>query len=61
MLRVSGANKFYYVRSFTDMRCKYGRLLSVICHHLGREPEAGGSVHRDVDRSPIGTIVHVSG
>ena len=40
MLRVSGANKFYYIRNFTDMRCKYGRVLSVIRHQLGREPEA---------------------
>lgn len=41
MLNVTGMNKFYYVRNFTDMRCKYGRVLSVIRHQLGREPECG--------------------
>ena len=39
MLRISGMNRLYYIRNFTDMRCKYARILSVIRHQLGREPE----------------------
>lgn len=39
MLKVTGMNMFYYIKNFTDMRCKYSRLLSVIRHQLGREPE----------------------
>lgn len=41
MLNISGMNKFYYLRNFTDMRCKYDRVLSVVRHQLGREPEQG--------------------
>lgn len=29
MLSVTGLNHFYYVRDFTDMRCKHSRVLSV--------------------------------
>ena len=39
MLNITGMNKFYYIRNFTDMRCKYSRILAVIRHLLGREPE----------------------
>lgn len=35
MLSVTGLNHFYYVRDFTDMRCK---VLSIICERLHREP-----------------------
>ena len=28
MLSVTGLNHFYYVRDFTDMRCKHSRVLS---------------------------------
>lgn len=41
MLSITGLNRFYYIRNFTDMRCKYTRVLSVIRHQLGREPERG--------------------
>lgn len=41
MLNVTGLNKFYYIRNFTDMRCKYDRVLSIICEQLHREPEQG--------------------
>lgn len=41
MLNISGLNKFYYLRDFTDMRCKYDRVLSVVRRQLGREPEQG--------------------
>ena len=30
MLSVTGLNRFYYVRDFTDMRCKHSRVLSII-------------------------------
>lgn len=41
MLNVTGLNKFYYIRNFTDMRCKYDRVLSIIREQLHREPEQG--------------------
>ena len=30
MLNVIGLNHFYYVRDFTDMRCKHSRVLSIV-------------------------------
>ena len=30
MLSVSGPDRFYYLRNFHDLRCKYARVLSVI-------------------------------
>ena len=30
MLSVTGLNHFYYVRDFSDMRCKHSRVLSII-------------------------------
>ena len=41
MLNVSGLNNFYYIRNFTDMRCKYDRVLSIVREQLHREPEKG--------------------
>ena len=41
MLSVTGLNHFYYVRDFTDMRCKHSRVLSIIRERLHREPSAG--------------------
>ena len=41
MLNITGMNKFYYIRNFTDMRCKYSRVLSVIRHQLSRDPKEG--------------------
>lgn len=38
MLSVTGLNHFYYVRDFTDMRCKHSRVLSIIRERLQREP-----------------------
>ena len=38
MLSVTGINRFYYLRGFTDMRCKHSRVLSVIREQLHREP-----------------------
>ena len=41
MLSVTGINRFYYLRGFTDMRCKHSRVLSVIREQLHREPSEG--------------------
>lgn len=41
MLNVSGMNRFYYIRNFTDMRCKHSRVLSIIREQLRREPMDG--------------------
>lgn len=41
MLSVTGINHFYYLRDFTDMRCKHSRVLSVIREQLHREPVGG--------------------
>lgn len=38
MLNITGLNHFYYVRDFTDMRCKHLRALSIIRERLHREP-----------------------
>ena len=38
MLNISGLNRFYYIRNFSDMRCKHARILSVIREQLHREP-----------------------
>ena len=37
MLSVTGLNHFYYVRDFTDMRCKHSRVLEIIREHLNCE------------------------
>ena len=41
MLSVTGLNHFYYVRNFSDMRCKHSRVLSIIREQLHREPNDG--------------------
>ena len=41
MLSVTGLNHFYYVRDFSDMRCKHSRVLSIIREQLHREPDDG--------------------
>lgn len=41
MLSIHGVNRFYYLRDFHDMRCKYERVLSIIHQQLNREPEEG--------------------
>ena len=41
MLKVTGLNRFYYLRDFTDMRCKHSRVLSIIREQLHREPDDG--------------------
>lgn len=39
MLNISGLQRFYYIRNFHDMRCKYDRILSVIHEQMRREPQ----------------------
>ena len=41
MPSVTGLNQFYYLRDFTDMRCKHSRVLSIIREQLHREPNDG--------------------
>lgn len=41
MLSVTGLNRFFYLRDFTDMRCKHSRVLSIIREQLHREPNDG--------------------
>lgn len=41
MLNVTGLNRFFYLRDFTDMRCKHSRVLSMIREQLHREPDDG--------------------
>lgn len=39
MLTVNGLQRFWYVRNFHDMRCKYDRVLSIIREQFHREPQ----------------------
>ena len=39
MLNVTGMNRFYYLRNFHDMRCKYEVVLSIVHQQLHREPQ----------------------
>ena len=41
MLSVTGINRFYYLRDFTDMRCKHSRVLYIIREQLHSEPSDG--------------------
>ncbi len=36
MLSVTGINRFYYLRDFTDILCKHSRVLSIIRKQLHR-------------------------
>ena len=39
MLNITGANRFFFVRDFHNMRCKYDKVLSIIHRQLNRELE----------------------
>lgn len=41
MLNITGLNRFYFVRDFHDMRCKYDKVLSIIHQQLDGEPKDG--------------------
>ena len=41
MLNITGVNRFFFVRDFHDMRCKYDKVLSIVHQQLNREPEDG--------------------
>ena len=66
MLSVTGMNRFYYLRGFTDMRCKHSRVLSVIREQLHREPSDGdiyivmSKDRRIVRHSVYGTMFHIT-
>jgi hypothetical protein len=38
---ITGVNRFFFVRDFHDMRCKYDKVLSIIHQQLNRKPEDG--------------------
>lgn len=40
-MNVSGLYRFFFLRDFHDMRCKYDRVRSIIRQQLNREPEDG--------------------
>ena len=41
MLNITGLNRFFFVRDFHDMRCKYDKVLTIIHQQLNRELEDG--------------------
>jgi hypothetical protein len=41
MLTLSGLNRFYFIPSMRDMRCKYPRLIQIIKQSLQRNPLEG--------------------
>ena len=41
MLNITGLNRFFFVRDFHYMRCKYDKVLSIIHQQLDCEPEDG--------------------
>ncbi len=67
MLSVTGLNHFYYVRDFTDMRCKHSRVLSIIRERLHREPRDGdekkfvaGYQFMKVERNGADTVYRIA-
>ena len=52
MLSVIGPEKFYYLRNFHDLRCKYARVLSVIRQQMNR-------LYYDVQRPTYSTSVQL--
>ena len=61
MLSVTGLNHFYYVRDFTDMRCKHSRVLSIIRERLHREPCDGDVFYQfmKVERNGADTVYRI--
>ena len=59
MLSVTGLNHFYYVRDFTDMRCKHSRVLSIIRERLHREPRDGDVLYSHVSQSQNSPYVFI--
>lgn len=41
MLKVDGSLRFFFLPTFTDMRCKHSRVIAIIREQLRREPEEG--------------------
>lgn len=59
MLNITGLNRFFFVRDFHDMRCKYDKVLSIIHQQLNREPEDGDVFYRDVQRFTSGPLIQL--
>ena len=53
MLNVTGLNRFYYLRDFTDMRCKHSRVLSIIRLCLQRMSVKREQLHREPDDGDV--------
>lgn len=41
MLNITDDHRFYYLPTFTDMRCKYDRVVGIVRTQLRREPASG--------------------
>lgn len=41
MLNISDKFRFYFLPTFTDMRCKYDRVVGIVREQLRREPASG--------------------
>lgn len=41
MLKVDGNLRFFFLPTFTDMRCKHSRVIAIIREQLRREPQEG--------------------
>lgn len=41
MLNITDQYSFYFLPTFTDMRCKYDRIVGIVRTQLRREPAAG--------------------
>lgn len=41
MLKVDGNLRFFFLPTFTDMRCKHSRVIAIIREQLCREPQDG--------------------
>lgn len=59
MLSVTGINRFFYLRDFTDMRCKHSHVLSIIREQLRRELNDGDVFIVNVPRPLHSSIVHI--
>ena len=51
MLNVNGLQRFWYVRNFHDMRCKYDRVLSIIREQFHREPQKDEVFSHNVEKT----------
>ncbi len=59
MLSVTGLNHFYYVRDFTDMRCKHSRVLSIIRETASPGTQRWGCLYSHVSQSQNSPYVFI--